>query len=159
MIAKTINSNDAPSSHGPFSPALKIGDFVFLSGQLPLDENNNLVSSDATEQSMQVIRNVLALLSEIDLELRHIVKTTIYLSDHKDLEAFDQIYATYFSQPYPARTVIEVRNMAYGAKVAMDCIAMDTLAYEAQFGRFNEMDEIPEHDCASCPDGTCSDCI
>lgn len=157
MIAKAITSIDAPASPGPFSPALKVGDFVFISGQLPLDEHGKKVSDDVAEQSMQVIRNLLALLSEIDLELRHIVKTTIYLSNHKDLEKFDQIYATYFSHPYPARTVVEVKEMAYGAKVAIDCMALDTLAYEAQFAK-DYNDDVPEHDCASCPDGTCDHC-
>lgn len=159
MISKPIISRDAPQGHGPYSPALKLGDFVFVSGQLPMDENNVVVEGSVAEQAMQVVRNILALLSEIDLELRHIVKTTIYLKDHKDLEEFDQIYATYFSHPYPARTVIEVKDMAYGASVAMDCIAMDTLAYEAQFNKTNAWDDVPEHDCASCPDGTCNDCI
>lgn len=159
MIAKSITSSDAPVGHGPFSPALKLGDFVFISGQLPLDEQNNVVGSSVAEQSMQVIRNILALLSEIDLELRHIAKTTVYLSNHKDLEEFDQIYATYFSHPYPARTVIEVKDMAYGSKVAMDCIAMDTLAYEAQFAKSHNWDDVPEHNCANCPDGSCFDCL
>lgn len=157
MLAKAITSMDAPQGHGPYSPALKIGDFVFISGQLPLDENYQMVSEDVESQSIQVIRNLLALLSEIDLELRHIVKTTIYLADHRDLDKFDQIYATYFSHPYPARTVVEVKDMAYNAKVAIDCIAMDTLAYEAQFGVSN-WDDVEEHDCENCPDGTCDHC-
>lgn len=159
MISKSITSNDAPVGHGPYSPALKLGDFVFVSGQLPIDQDNHVVGESVAEQSMQVIRNILALLSEIDLELRHIVKTTIYIHDYKKIEEFDQIYATYFSQPYPARTVIEVKEMAYGSKVAIDCIAMDTLAYEAQFAKDNQWDEIPEHDCANCPDGSCFDCL
>ncbi len=157
MIAKTITSVDAPSAHGPYSPALKIGDFVFISGQLPLDENNHMVSEDIVEQSVQVIRNLVALLSEIDLELRHIVKTTIYLADHQDLDKFDQIYATYFSNPYPARTVVEIKDMPYHAKVAIDCVALDTLAYEAQFPR-PTWDDVPDHDCEDCPDGTCDHC-
>ncbi|HHX51938.1 MAG TPA: RidA family protein [Erysipelothrix sp.] len=158
MLAKSITSIEAPQGHGPYSPALKVGDFVFISGQLPLNEDNTMVSDDVSEQSMQVIRNLVALLSEIDLELRHIVKTTVYLSDHKYLEKFDQIYATYFSNPYPARTVVEIKDLAYGAKIAIDCVALDTLAYEAQFAK-KQWEEVPEHDCEDCPDGTCDHCL
>lgn len=158
MIPKEITSLDAPKAIGPNSQVLKVGDFVFVSGQYPLDENNQLVEGSMTEQSIQLIRNILALLSEMDLELRHIVKTTVYLKNLSLLDDFDQIYATYFSQPYPARTVVEVSNLPGNAEVAIDCFALDTLSYEAQFPR-NNWDDVPEHDCAHCPDGTCEECM
>lgn len=158
MISKCITSPDAPIEHGPYSPALKIGDFVFVSQQYPLDENNNPATDSIIDQSIQVVRNIVALLSELDLELRHIVKATIYVTDYTVLEEFDQIFATYFSQPYPSRSIVVVNQLPYNANVAMDCVAMDTLAYEAQFGHDNEWDNVPEHDCANCPDGTCNEC-
>lgn len=155
LIAKSITSQEAPQLQGPSSAAIKLGDAVYIAAQYPLlDDDNSL-----THQTMSVIRNLVAILAEMNLELRHIVKTTLYITDQADLEEIDLIYATYFSYPYPARSVILVSGLLNGANVAIDAMAIDTLTYESQFNihQYNSED-YPEHSCAECLDGTCLEC-
>jgi 2-iminobutanoate/2-iminopropanoate deaminase len=127
-----IHSNHAPKAIGPYSPAVKLGDFVYLSGQLPIDPlTNELVSGDIYEQTYQVLRNMEGVLQEMGLELRHIVKTTVYVTDLKDFSKFNEIYATVFQEPYPARTTVQVAALPLGAMVEVEALVIDTLAYEA----------------------------
>lgn len=157
MIPKTITSPDAPQNPGPCSPALKVGDFIFISGQVPLDATNQLVKSSITDQTLQVLHNLVALLAEMNLELRHIVKTTLYLTNKEYLDEVNQIYATYFSQPYPSRSIVMVNELQYGADIMLDATAVDTLSYEQLF-RKNDDDDGPVVDCKDCVDGSCNDC-
>lgn len=132
MFTKAFASDNAPKAIGPYSPAVKLGDFVYLSGQLPLKSDGSLVSSNIQEQTYQVLRNMEATLAEMNLEMRHIVKTTVYLTDFKDFDAMNEIYATYFAAPYPARSTVEVKALAKGALVEIEAIVIDTLLYEAE---------------------------
>jgi len=133
MFTKAYNSPNAPEAIGPYSPALKLGDFVYLSGQLPLDpQSGALISDDIQEQTYQVLKNIEAVLSEMNLETRHIVKTTVYLTNLEDFSAMNEIYATYFAQPYPARACVQVSGLLKGAKVEIDALVIDTLVYEQQ---------------------------
>ncbi len=128
-----IHSDHAPKAIGPYSPAVKLGDFVYLSGQLPIDPlTNQLVSGDIYEQTYQVLRNMEAVLQEMNLELRHVVKTTVYVTDLNDFSKFNEIYATVFQDPYPARTTVQVAALPLGAMVEVEALVIDTLAYEAQ---------------------------
>ena len=96
----TITSPNAPKAIGPYSPAVKLGDFVYMSGQLPLDpESNEIVAGGIQEQTYQVLKNMEAILAEMGLETRHIVKTTVFMTDLADFDSMNQIYATYFMQP------------------------------------------------------------
>lgn len=158
MIAKNIKAYDS-YDYGAASPCLKIGDFVYFSGQLPLDEQNKIVNDTIGDEMYQVLRNFVSLLAEMGLELRHIVKTTVYVTNLSDLEEIDLIYATFFAHPFPARSVVEVSKLPYGAKVMVDAIAYDTLTYERQFGYspYSSEDGV-QHDCNNCPDGDCSEC-
>jgi 2-iminobutanoate/2-iminopropanoate deaminase len=133
MFTKAYNSANAPQAIGPYSPALKLGDFVYLSGQLPIDpQSGALVSEDIQAQTYQVLKNLEAVLAEMNLETRHIVRTTVYLTDLADFAAMNEIYATYFAQPYPARACVQVSALLKGAKVEIDAFAIDTLVYEQQ---------------------------
>ncbi len=132
MFTKAFASNQAPKAIGPYSPAVKLGDFVYLSGQLPLDVEGNLVEGKIQEQTYQVLRNMEATLAEMNLEMRHIVKTTVFLTSFKDFDAMNEIYATYFSHPYPARSTVEVNALAKGALVEIEAIVIDTLLYEQE---------------------------
>lgn len=132
MFTKSFASPNAPKAIGPYSPAVKLGDFVYLSGQLPLDTDGNLVSGDIQEQAYQVLKNMEATLAEMNLEMRHIVKTTVFLTDLNDFAALNEIYATYFSHPYPARSAVQVAALPKGAKVEIEAIVIDTLVYEQQ---------------------------
>ncbi|TFG82236.1 MAG: RidA family protein [Erysipelotrichales bacterium] len=133
MFTKSYNSPNAPQAIGPYSPALKLGDFVYLSGQLPLDpQSGKIVGADIQEQTYQVLKNIEAVLSEMNLETRHIVKTTVFLSDLADFDAMNEIYATYFAQPYPARSCVQVCALPKGAKIEIEALVIDTLVYEQQ---------------------------
>ena len=159
MLSKVITSEDAPKAIGPYSQGIKLGDFVYLAGQIALDKDNELVNGDIKEQTLQIVMNIVALLSEINLELRHIVKTTVYLTDLDLFDDFNEIYATYFAHPYPARSTVEVSRLPKGALVEIDCFAIDTTVYEEKFGTntYNS-DDYPEVDCEDCESGCCEGC-
>lgn len=153
MFAQAITSPNAPKAIGPYSPGIKLGDFVYLSGQIPVDASTNeVVAGGIQEQTHQVMRNIEALLSEMDLEMRHIVKTTIYMTDLSQFNEMNDIYGAYFTQPFPARSTVQVAALPKGVKIEIECLVIDTLVYEKQ----------AEHSCSggccsgeeSC-DGTC----
>ncbi len=132
MFTKAYSSPKAAAAIGPYSPALKLGDFVYLSGQLPLDVQGNIIGNDIQEQTYQVLKNIEAVLAEMTLETRHIVKTTVFLTDLADFAAMNEIYATYFTQPYPARSCVQVAALPKGAKIEIEALVIDTLVYEQQ---------------------------
>ncbi len=152
MFNQPIKSNNAPAAIGPYSAGIKLGDFVYMSGQLPIDVNTGeLVSGGIKEQTAQVIRNLEALLAECNLELRHVVKTTVFMSDLAEFTDMNEIYATYFNEPFPARSTVQVAALPKGAKVEIECLVIDTLAYEQQ---------MQQHSCGgdcSCGENGCSD--
>jgi len=128
-----IHSQHAPKAIGPYSPAVKLGDFVYLSGQLPIDPlTGELVKGDMYEQTYQVLRNMEAVLQEMGLEFRHIVKTTVFITDLSQFTKFNEIYATVFAEPYPARSTVQVAALPMGAMIEVEALVIDTLAYEAQ---------------------------
>lgn len=162
----SIVSANAPKAIGPYSQAIKLGDFVYLSGQLPVDpQTNELVNDSIMEQTYQVFQNIEAVLAEMDLELRHILKTTVYLTDLADFDEMNQIYATVMSEPYPARSTVGVAALPKGAKIEIECVVIDTLAYEKamqhhhhhgdECGCGHDHGHDHNHDC--CHDGEC-DC-
>jgi len=132
MFTKSFASPNVYKAIGPYSPAVKLGDFVYVSGQLPLDVEGNLVAGDIQEQAYQVLKNMEAVLAEMNLEMRHIVKTTVFLTDLADFQAINEIYATYFSDPYPARSTVQVAALPKGARIEIEAIVIDTLVYEQQ---------------------------
>ncbi len=133
MFTKSIHSNNAPKAIGPYSPATKLGDFVYLSGQLAIDPTTDkLVDGGIQEQTYQVLKNMEAVLAEMNLEMRHVVKTTVFMSDLANFSQMNEIYATYFADPYPARSTIEVKALPLGALVEIEAIVIDTLVYEQQ---------------------------
>ncbi len=132
MFTKSFVSPHVYKPIGPYSPAVKLGDFVYLSGQLPLDVEGKLVEGDIQEQAYQVLKNIEATLAEMNLEMRHIVKTTVFLTDLSEFQAMNEIYATYFSDPYPARSAVQVAALPKGAKIEIEAIVIDTLVYEQQ---------------------------
>lgn len=133
MLIQEITSANAPKAIGPYSPAVKLGDFVYMSGQIPVDPSTNeLVEGGIVEQTHQVLRNMEALLSEMNLEMRHVVKTTVFMTDLSEFAAMNEIYATYFTNPFPARSTVQVGALPKGAKVEIECLVIDTLVYERQ---------------------------
>ena len=131
MFNKAIKPEKGPKAIGPYSPAVKLGDFVYLSGQIPVDpETGNLVEGDIRQQTHQVFQNILTILEEMNLRFDHVVKTTVFLADMADFAAMNEVYAEYFEEPYPARSCIQVAALPKGAQVEIECLVIDTLRYE-----------------------------
>src|SRR4030042_1308783 len=124
-MKKTIIITDqAPAPVGPYSQALAAGPFVFLSGQIALDEAGQLVEGDIVVQTVQVIQNLKAILAAAGLTLKDVVKTTVYLADMADFKEMNRTYGEFFSEHPPARTTVQVAALARGAAVEIDAIAL-----------------------------------
>lgn len=131
MLQEPIVSENAPHEKRPYSPGLKIGDFIYISGQLPLDpDTGKIVSEDIRKQAEQCIANIQALLKKAEIDLHCVFRVTVYLKNMDDLDAMDEVYAKFFQKPYPARTVIGVNELEDDALIEMECFAMDTRALE-----------------------------
>lgn len=137
MFLQRIESNKAPKAIGPYSPGVKLGDFVYLSGQIPVNPVSGEMPETIEEQTAQVMQNIEGLLSELGLELRHIVKTTVFVTDLGEFNQMNAVYASYFDEryPYPARSCVQVAALPKGAKVEIECLVLDTLAYERQMSQ------------------------
>ncbi len=119
-----ISSPNAPKAIGPYSPAVRAGQMVFLSGQVPMDPaSGNLVEGDIAAQTRRVFENLGALLTAAGLTFANVVRTTVFLADMNDFAAMNQVYATYFTEPYPARSTVQVARLPKDARVEIDLIA------------------------------------
>ena len=115
----------APFAGAPYSQAMISGDLVFASGQVPLDPaTGKLVEGGVAEQTEQVLRNVRAVLEEAGSGLDRVLKTTVFLTDLGTFTAMNEVYARHVSEPYPARSTIEVSALPAGASVEIECIAV-----------------------------------
>ena len=133
MFLQAIKPANGPEAIGPYSPAVKLGDFVYVSGQLPADpKSGDIVGTTIKEQTQQAIANLENVLAEMNLELRHVVKTTVFMSDLNEFNEFNEAYAEAFTAPYPARSSVQVAALPKGAKVEIECLVIDTLIYEQQ---------------------------
>ena len=120
---KVITSNNAPEAIGTYSQAIQTGSTVYLSGQIPLlPETMEIISDDIAEQINQVFRNLSAVAEAADGNLDDIVKLNVFLTDLSHFPTVNEIMATYFNQPYPARAAIGVAALPKGAAVEMDAI-------------------------------------
>lgn len=103
---------------GPYSPAVEIGDFVYCSGQIPIDASTGkIVEGDISIQAEQCFKNLVKLLSSIGLTTDNVVKSTVFLTDMKNFAPVNEIYAKYFNAPYPARSAIGVASLPLGSQV------------------------------------------
>jgi 2-iminobutanoate/2-iminopropanoate deaminase len=109
---------------GPYSPALRAGQFLFLSGQIPLTAAGTLVEGGIREQTTQVLENMRGLLEAGGTDSSSVVKTTIYLADLADFAVVNEIYATCFAEPYPARATVQVARLPRDVRVEIDAIAL-----------------------------------
>lgn len=113
-----------PKAIGPYSAYRVVGDLVFVSGQLPLDPATmEFVSNDIKAQTHQSLSNVKAILEELGLQMDCVVKTTVLLSDISYFAQMNEVYDSFFSHPYPARSAFAVRDLPKGAKVEIEVIA------------------------------------
>ena len=121
---KAIHTNNAPAAIGPYSQAIEVNGFVFASGQIPIDPaTGNFVEGGVKEQTKQAITNAGNILKEAGTDLAHVVKTTVYLADMADFAAMNEVYATFFSQPFPARSAVAVKDLPKGALVEVEVFA------------------------------------
>jgi len=124
IMKKIINTEKAPKAIGPYSQAVKIGDLLFISGQVPLNpETMKIESQNIEEQTIQVFKNIEAILKSENLEFENIVKMTVLLKDINDFSKVNTIYAKYFEKDYPARAAYEVANLPLNAKIEIESIA------------------------------------
>ena len=124
MNKRIIQTNLAPAAIGPYSQAIRIGDFLYTSGQIALDpESGMFLSGEIEEETEQTLKNISAILQADGLNLENVIKTTVYLSDLDDFARMNQVYEKYFSQNKPARACVQVAALPKGAKVEIDAIA------------------------------------
>lgn len=148
MIKKCLSSKYAPEAIGPYSSALKICDYVYLSGQLPVDPSTNqIVDGGVYEQTVQCLKNLNAILDEVDLDVNYLVNVRVYLTDIQDYDKMNEAYSSMFKEPYPSRVVVGVKELPKGAKVEIEGKAIDFRALEILCGDDN-------CEC-SCEGGSC----
>ena len=124
MTMKAISTKNAPAAIGPYSQAIETGGMVFASGQLPIDPNTGAFPEGGIkEQTRQSILNAKAILEEAGCSLSNVVKTTVLLSDIADFAAMNEVYASFFSEPFPARSAFAVRDLPKGALIEIEMIA------------------------------------
>ena len=121
---KAITTESAPDAIGPYSQAISSGNFVFVSGQLGIDpRTGQLVNADIKVQTRQSLENIKAILSEASLSMADVVQVQVFLSDIKDFASMNEIYADYFSPPYPARAAIQAAALPKGGLVEITAVA------------------------------------
>ena len=124
-MKKIISTTEAPAAIGPYSQAVRSGNFLFCSGQIPLDpKSGQIVSGDIATQTRRVLDNIGAVLKAEGLTFENIVKTTIFLTDLGDFQTVNEIYGSYFKQQPPARSTVQVSALPKGAKVEIEVIAI-----------------------------------
>jgi len=123
-MKKIISTNEAPAAIGPYSQAVRSGNFLFCSGQIPLDpKSGEIVSGDIAAQTRRVLDNIAAVLRAEGLTPDAVVKTTIFLTDLRDFQTVNEIYGSYFKQNAPARSTVQVSALPKGANVEIEAIA------------------------------------
>ncbi len=119
-----ISTNKAPQAIGPYSQGIDIGNMVFVSGQIPVDPETSLMADTISEQTRQSLTNVKNILAEKGLSMKNVIKTTVFLQNLSDFAAMNKVYESFFSDPFPARSCVEVAAIPKGAKVEIECIAV-----------------------------------
>jgi len=123
-VKTAISSPDVPKAIGPYSPAVRAGQLLFVSGQVPLDPaTGQIVAGDIAAQTRRVLDSIGALLRAGGRSFGDVVRTTIFLADMNDFAAVNEVYGTYFSEPYPARATVQVARLPKDARLEIDAIA------------------------------------
>jgi len=125
MDKQIILSNQAPAPIGPYSQAIEAGGMVFLSGQIAIDpETGALISRDIESETYRVMENLKAVLRAASLDFSHVVKSSIFVTDLKDFQKINEVYAAYFEEKAPARETVEVARLPKAVHVEISMIAM-----------------------------------
>lgn len=125
MNKELINTDKAPTAIGPYAQAIKTGGFVFTSGQIPIDPaTGEIVAGGIEEQAVQVLNNLREVLSAAGAGFQDVVKTTVFIKDMNDFPKLNAVYAQYFTQPYPARSCVEVARLPKDVLVEIEAVAV-----------------------------------
>ena len=128
-VRQAVTTAAAPAAIGPYSQAIRAGSLLFVSGQIPLDPaTGHLVAGSVGVQTRQVLANLEAVLTAAGTSLAFVVRTTVYLADLGEFTEMNEVYATYFAPPAPARSTIQAARLPRDARVEIDAIAMLTEA-------------------------------
>jgi 2-iminobutanoate/2-iminopropanoate deaminase len=123
-MRQPVTTSEAPAAIGPYSQAIRAGDFLFVSGQIPLNPATGaLVAGSISEQTHRVFANLRAILAASGASFDHVVKTTVYLADMSEFAAMNEVYAGYFGAPAPARATIQAARLPRDVRVEIDLIA------------------------------------
>jgi 2-iminobutanoate/2-iminopropanoate deaminase len=124
-MRELITAAGAAKAIGPYSPALKVGNMLFLSGSIPLDPaSGQLVDGGIKEQTTRVMENIQALLAAAGADFSNVARTTVFMVDLGEFAAMNEIYSSYFSAPYPARSTVQVVKLPRDVRVEIDVIAV-----------------------------------
>ena len=122
-MKEAVTTPAAPAAIGPYSQAVTFGQLVVTSGQIPLRPDGTLLEGDVAAQARQVLENLKAVLEAAGSGLERVVKTTVFLKDMDDFAAMNAVYAEYFSQPYPARSTVQVARLPRDVRVEIEALA------------------------------------
>lgn len=121
---KSINTTKAPAAIGPYSQAIQAGNFVYTSGQLPIDPSTGAFPEGGIkQQTRQSLTNIKSILEEAGLTMGNVVKTTVFLADMSDFADMNGVYAEFFSEPFPARSAVAVKTLPKNALIEIEAIA------------------------------------
>ena len=123
-MKNVISTSKAPAAIGPYSQAVQVGNFLYTSGQIPIDPaTGQFAEGGIKEQTRQSLLNVKAILEESGLKMSDVVKTTVFMADMNDFADMNSVYAEFFSEPYPARSAVAVKTLPKGALVEIEVVA------------------------------------
>lgn len=123
-MKKVINTSSAPKAIGPYSQAVEVNNMLFVSGQIPVNPIDGSIPTDIVDQTKQVLDNLVAILSAAGYTLDHVVKCTCLLSDMDNFQAFNTVYAQYFTKEQPARAAYGVVKLPLGVLIEIEAIAV-----------------------------------
>lgn len=125
MSMKSIHTNQAPAAIGPYSQAIEANGMIFASGQIPIDPaTGQFVEGGIQEQTRQALTNARNILQAEGTDMENVIKTTVYLSDIHNFAAMNEVYAQFFTEPFPARSAVAVKDLPKGALVEIEVLAI-----------------------------------
>lgn len=125
-MKQVISTHQAPAAIGPYSQAIRVGNLLYTSGQIPINSaTGSFVEGGIKEQTRQSLTNIKAILEEAGLTMAHVVKTTVFMADMNDFADMNAVYAEFFAEPYPARSAVAVKTLPKGALVEIEVVAAE----------------------------------
>lgn len=125
-MKQVISTHQAPAAIGPYSQAIRVGNLLYTSGQIPINPaTGSLVEGGIKEQTRQSLSNIKAILEEAGLTMAHVVKTTVFMADMNDFADMNAVYAEFFAEPFPARSAVAVKTLPKGALVEIEVVAAE----------------------------------